>query len=79
MRSLAVVALVLALGSPALAQTGDAPRREAKAAAHKPAKSAAKKRRNDGTDDTGALRCRDVRTHRFAKCGGPYSEPVPAE
>ena len=23
-------------------------------------------------------RCRDVITHRFAKCGGPNAEPVPA-
>jgi hypothetical protein len=78
----AVAALVLALCAPAYAQTPDAPAKPAKATCHdadgKPAKCV-KKRRNDGTDNASALRCRDVRTHRFTKCGGPYAEPVPAE
>ena len=81
MRVLAVAALVLALGAPAYAQTSDAPK-PAKTTCHdadgKPAKCA-RKRKNDGTDDAPAARCRDVRTHRFTKCGGPYAEPVPAE
>ena len=78
MRILAVCIVILALGAPAFAQTADTPKPEAKAAVHKPAKPA-RKRRNDGTDDQSAARCRDVRTHRFTKCGGPYAEPVPAE
>ena len=84
MRALSVAALVLALAAPAHAQTSDAPAKPAKAACHdadgKPAKCT-KKRKNDGTDagENGGLRCRDVRTHRFTKCGGPYAEPVPAE
>ena len=78
----AVATVILALSAPAYAQTTDAPSKPAKATCHdadgKPAKCA-RKRKSDGTDDAPAARCRDVRTHRFTKCGGPYAEPVPAE
>jgi hypothetical protein len=83
MRALAIAVVALALSAPAYAQTSDGPKPAPKAACHdadgKPAKCATKKRKNDGTDDTHGLRCRDVRTHLFTKCGGPYAEPVPAE
>jgi hypothetical protein len=83
MRLLVLAAAILALGGAAYAQTGDAPKAKAACqASGKPAKGSAcaRKRKNDGTDD-GAVsisRCRDVRSHRFTKCGGPYAEPVPA-
>jgi hypothetical protein len=85
MRALVAAAAVLALASTSFAQTSETPKPAPKATCHAQdgkacVKTAAKRRKNDGTDqeDAPAARCRDVRTHRFTKCGGPYAEPVPA-
>ncbi len=84
MRGLVIAAAVLGLASPAWAQAGEskpAPKAACAKAGDKAAKPCARptrKRKNDGTDDAPALRCRDVRSHSFTRCGGPYAEPVPA-
>ena len=84
MRRLALSALVLALASPALAQTTDAPKPAAKAACRDVAGQPkacrkAPKKPGAGAGSASILRCRDVVSHRFTKCGGPTAEPVPAE
>lgn len=75
---LAILALTLC-GAPALADDAKPAAQSsapAKAAHAKPAKA------RKGTavpSETAAtpIRCRDTRTYRFTKCGGPYAEAVP--
>ncbi|HEY4028835.1 MAG TPA: hypothetical protein VGM25_00700 [Caulobacteraceae bacterium] len=87
MRPLMIAAvLALAAALPAQAQEGDGHKPvAAKAVCHvgagkaapcakKPAKGAAK----TPTSMPMITRCRDITSHRLAKCGGPNAEPVPA-
>jgi len=83
MRILTVVVLTLALGAPAFAQANDAAKPasaacQAKSGKCAPAKAHKKAASSDGMKAQSISQCRDVRTHRFTKCGGPYAEPVPA-
>jgi hypothetical protein len=85
MRLLTVTVLILAFGASAYAQTAESSKpastavachaKSAKCASAKPRKKAAS---TDGMKAQSISQCRDVRTHRFTKCGGPYAEPVPA-
>jgi hypothetical protein len=79
-------ALALAAAVPAQAQEGDGPKpAAAKAACHAadgkaapcPPKPPKKPTRVKVTTPM-ITRCRDVVSHRLAKCGGPNAEPVPA-
>jgi hypothetical protein len=84
MRIPIAAALILALGAPACALAQDASKPATAAACHAkagkcaPAKPRKKPASTEGMKAQSISQCRDVRTHSFTKCGGPYAEPVPA-
>lgn len=77
--SLVVAIAALSLAAPALADAGDPYKLDAKGKCHDAKGAFAKSDLCKAPASASAGKCRDIKTKKFAKCGAPNTEPVPAK
>jgi hypothetical protein len=81
MRTLSLLAAVaaLALAGPAFADAGGPYKLDAKGKCHDAKGGFAKAELCKAPTAAAGGKCRDIKTKKFAKCGAPNTEPVPAK
>jgi hypothetical protein len=80
MRTLSLIAVIAAvsIAAPALADAGGPYKLDAKGKCHDAKGAFAKPDKCKVPAASTGGKCRDVKTKKFAKCGTPNTEPVPA-